>query len=149
MITIEQVLEVVNKLPDDGVNPVTMRENKPICVYTDPDDLDSHCIVGEILSRFDYALPDVNSSHNVEPLRRLDTVYSRDDFEPLAYHMLCEMQNIADSLTRDYQDQVDAWSFYEPEVDKPKPFAWGEAKSYAFDLYLADIGYLNFPEERF
>lgn len=94
MITAQQIKEIALTLPRDRSNPRISRpgrfDNPYVCVYTDPDRPEMHCIAGEILTRLGLELPDVHSDSNAQNISRVAHVH---DY-PLGYDALLALDDL-------------------------------------------------------
>lgn len=114
MITAEQVLDIMQELPDDKDNPMEY----DTCLYTDPSDCNNHCIAGEILSRLGYRLPPVDSPLNEAGIYELLDhplfTLTNFDIDPMAMKILGWAQESADSYS--LADNGRAWGLAKKKV---------------------------------
>lgn len=108
MINPIDVIQILDSIPDEKMNPIVFGDNGPCCVYTANDG--SHCIVGEIVSKLGFDLPDADDDVNYLPVNRLiRNMGYGDDFSKEAIDILMVAQNIADIYTTN--NDINAWAF--------------------------------------
>ena len=101
MIDVQDVYEMMDNLPRIRMNP---RNEEGFCIYTGEDG--SHCIAGEMLTRWGLHVPEFGTNDNksmIFPLLR-----SKDwKISPDACYLLDELQREADQGTQ--VEDIEAW----------------------------------------
>lgn len=104
----QDIIGILGSLDDRMMNPQIHSEShgKKTCVYTDFNG--NHCIAGEILHKFGFKLPEVDSYENTIPIDELIYEMGYDTyFTEEAIELLSSAQNIAD--TRTIENDHFAW----------------------------------------
>lgn len=108
-ITVDDIYNLFGYIADDSQNPFS---DNGECVYTSEDGY--HCIVGDILIKLGFELPDADDFQNSIPVDQLiDNLYA-NDFDDDAVEMLIVGQRTADRLT--YADDPLAWGMAKIEM---------------------------------
>lgn len=101
MVKAIDIIEMLDQLPDERVNPVINDIN---CAYTDSQG--NHCIAGEILVRLGFDVPAYGSNDNTETIANIIYDYELD-FDEAAANILAIGQSVADTETHNGLDN--AW----------------------------------------
>ena len=114
LVDVEDIVGILEYLDDDRMNPQYSNESiadgAKSCVYTD--EYENHCIAGEILHRFGFRLPHVESMSNYLPICELIYEMGYDShFTEEAIEVLDVGQTSADNAT-----------------NQRDPYSWGVAK---------------------
>lgn len=102
MIKSDDILNILDLLPDDRMNPTL--PGTTACAYTGEDG--SHCIAGEILFRLGCDLPEFGEDSNTIPVHELVQEYGIS-LSQKAMNLLGAGQVAADNST--HANERDAW----------------------------------------
>lgn len=102
MIKADDILNILDLLPDDRMNPIS--PGTTACVYTGEDG--SHCIAGEILTMLGCDVPEFGDFANTVPVHELVEEYGIS-LSQKAMNLLGVGQVAADNFT--HANERDAW----------------------------------------